>query len=97
MTSRLRPTFGLASPAFVHFGAPLRRRKAEGLTPRQFRVIDLVISVVEVQVLVRDLAITAEGGTLRYRRYLAAPGPGQVSRLLRRPRFPWKPHAPRHH
>ena len=81
-------------PGFVHFGAPLRRRKAEGLLPRQFRVIDQVISVVEVQVLVRDLAITAEGGTLRYRRYLAAPGPGQVSRLLRRPRFPWNDTPP---
>ena len=67
---------------FVHFGAPLRRRKAEGLPPRQFRVIEQEISVVEVQVLVRDLAITAEGGTLRYRRYLAVPGLGQVPRMV---------------
>src|ERR1700722_4143567 len=51
-------------PGFVHFGAPLRRRKAEGLPPRRFRVIDHEISVVEVRVLVRDLAITADGGTL---------------------------------
>ena len=32
-------------PGFVHFGAPLRRREAEGLLPRQFRVIDQEISV----------------------------------------------------
>ena len=76
-------------PGFVHFGTPLRRRKAEDLPPRQFRVIDQEVSVVEAQVLVRDLAITAEGGTLRYRRYLAAPGPGQVPRMVKRPHFPW--------
>ena len=72
-------------PGFVHFGAPFRRRKADSLMPRQFRVIDQEILVGEDQVLVRDLAITADGGTLRYRRYLAAPGPGQVPRLFRRP------------
>jgi hypothetical protein len=77
-------------PGFVHFGSPLRRRKAESLMPRQFRVIDQEISVGEHQVLVRDLSITADGGTLRYRRYLDAPGPGQVSRVFRRPGvFPW--------
>jgi hypothetical protein len=53
-------------PGFVHAGAPLRRHQAEGLPPRQFRVIDQEISVGETQVLVRDLAMTAEGGTLRY-------------------------------
>jgi hypothetical protein len=76
-------------PGFVHFRPPLRRRKAKGLLPRRFRVIDQEISVGEVQVLVRDLAITGDGGTLRYRRYLAAPGRGQVSRMFRRPGFPW--------
>ncbi len=39
--------------------------------------------------LVRDLAITDDGGTLRYRRYLAAPGLGQVPRMLKRQSFPW--------
>jgi hypothetical protein len=81
-------------PGFVHAGAPLRRHQAEGLPPRQFRVIDQEISVGETEVLVRDLAMTAEGGTLRYRRYLAGPGPGQVSRLLRRPRFAWNETPP---
>ena len=81
-------------PGFVHAGAPLRRHQAEGLPPRQFRVIDQEISVGETQVLVRDLAMTAEGGTLRYRRYLAGPGPGQVSRLLRRLRFSWNETPP---
>ena len=77
-------------PGFVHFGPPLRRRKADSLMPRQFRVIGQEILVREVQVLVRDLAIAADRGTLRYRRYLDAPGPGQVGRLSRRPGgFPW--------
>jgi hypothetical protein len=81
-------------PGFVHFDAPLRRHEAGSLPPRQFRVIDQEIPVGEVQVLVRDLAITADGGTLRYRRYLHAPGLSQVGRLFRRPGgFPWN-HTP---
>jgi hypothetical protein len=76
-------------PGFVHFGPPLRRHKADSLMPRQFRVIDQEIPVGGGQVLVRDLAITADGGTLRYRRYLAAPGLGQVPRMLKRQSFPW--------
>jgi hypothetical protein len=77
-------------PGFVHFDTPLRRRKADSLPPRQARVIDQEIPVGQDQVLVRDLAITADGGTLRYRRYLGAPGLGQVGRLFRRPGgFPW--------
>lgn len=83
-----------ARPGFVHFGAPLRRHKVDGLPPRQFRVIDQEISVVEVRVLVRDLAITAEGRTLRYRRYLAAAGLGDVPRMVRQPRFPWNATPP---
>jgi hypothetical protein len=66
---------------------------AEGLPPRQFRVINQEISVGE-RVLVRDVAITADGGTLRYRRYLAAPGLGQVPRMVRGPRFPWNARPP---
>ena len=81
-------------PGFVHFGPPLRRREAESLMPRQFRVIDQEISVGEVQVLVRDLAIAADGGTLRYRRRLDARGSSQVSRLFRRPGFPWNAMPP---
>ena len=52
-------------------------------------MIDQEILVGEDRVLVRDLAITADGGTLRYRRYLAAPGLGQVPRVLKRQSFPW--------
>lgn len=78
------------TPGFVHFGPPLRRHEADSLMPREFRVIDQEILVGEDQVLVRDLAITADGGTLRYRRYLDAPGSSQVSRLSRRlGGFPW--------
>jgi hypothetical protein len=77
-------------PSFVHFDAPLRRHEAGSLPRRQFRVIDQEIPAGEVQVLVRDLAITADGGTLRYRRYLDAPGPSHVGRLFRRSGgFPW--------
>ena len=77
-------------PGFVHFVPRLRRHEADSLMARQFRLIDQEILVGEVHVLVRDLAITADGGTLRYRRYLGAPGPGQVSRSFRRPGvFPW--------
>ena len=82
-------------PGFVHFAPPLRRRKADGLPPRQFRVIGQEIPVGQGQVLLRDLAITADGGTLRYRRYLDAPGLGQVSRLPRLPGgFPWNATPP---
>jgi hypothetical protein len=81
-------------PGFVHFALPLRRHEAGSLPPRQFRLIDQEVSVSGRQVLVRDLAITAGGGTLRYRRYLDAPGPGQVSRLSRwLGGFPWN-HTP---
>ena len=82
-------------PGFVQFGPPFRRRKADSLMPRQFRVIDQEILVGGGQVLLRDLAITADGGTFRYRRYLDAPGPGQVGRLFRRPGvFPWNVSPP---
>jgi hypothetical protein len=77
-------------PGFVHFAPPLRRREADSLPPRQARVIDQEIPVGGGQVLVRDFAITADGGTLRYRRYLDAPGLSHVGRLFRRPGgFPW--------
>jgi hypothetical protein len=77
-------------PGFVHFGPPRRRNEAGSLRAREFRVIDQEILVGEDQVLVRDLAITAHGATLRYRRYLDAPGSSQVSRVFRRPGgFPW--------
>ena len=78
-------------PRFLHFGPPSRRRKAASLMPRQTMVIDQEIPVAQgPQVLLRDLAITADGGILRYRRRLDAPGSSQVARLFRRPGgFPW--------
>jgi hypothetical protein len=70
-------------PGFVHFDAPRRRREADSLMPRQTRV------------LLRDLAITADGGTLRYRRYLDAPGLDQVGRSFGGPGgFPWNATPP---
>ncbi len=74
---------------FVHAAPPPGRRAAPALRARHFRAIDQQIVVAGVRVLVRDLAITAEGGALRYRRYLEAPGLGEGSRMLTRPRLPW--------
>ncbi len=79
---------------FVHFGPPRGRREGARLPPRQFRLIDQEIPVAGHQVLVRDLAITADGGRLQYRRHLPAPGSPQMARLARRPggfpgMFPW--------
>jgi hypothetical protein len=77
-------------PGFVHPGPPRRhQQQTDSLAPREFRVIDQEISVAGTQVLVRDLAITADGGTLRYRRHLAAPGLGEVPRMIRRRSLPW--------
>ena len=77
-------------PGFIHFGPPLRRRTAGSLMPRQTRVIDQEIPVGQGQLLLRDLAITADGGTLRYRRRLDAPGSGRVASPFGRPGgFPW--------
>jgi len=77
-------------PGFVHFDPPLRRRTAGSLMPRRTMVIDQEIPVGEDQVLLRDLAVTADGGTLRYRRRLDAPGASQLVRLFSRPGgFPW--------
>ncbi len=74
---------GTGEPRFLHFGPPSRRRKAGSLTPRKTMVIDQEIPVGQgQQVLLRDLAITAEGGILRYRRRLDAPGSSQVARLF---------------
>jgi hypothetical protein len=82
-------------PGFIHFDPPLRRRKAGGLLPRQTRVIDQEIPVGQGQVQLRDLAITADGGTLRYRRPLDAPGSRQVARLFRASGgFPWTVRPP---
>jgi hypothetical protein len=69
--------------------APPHRRQTQGLAARQFRVINEEITVAGVQVLVRDLAVTGDGGTLRYRLNLAVPLPGEVSRMLRQRPFPW--------
>jgi hypothetical protein len=83
-------------PGFVHFDPPLRRRKAGSLMPRQTMLIDQEIPVGQgQQVLLRDLAITADGGTLRYRRRLDSPGSSQVARLFRRSGgFPWTVRPP---
>jgi hypothetical protein len=79
---------------FVHFGAPQGRREVGSLPARTFKTIDQEILVDGIQVLVRDLAITQEGGTLRYRRYLDPLDPGRVSRMYRRGRLSWNAAPP---
>lgn len=82
-------------PGFVHFGPPSRRRKTGGLMPRQTLVIDHEIPFGRGQLLLRDLAITANGGTLRYRWRLDARGSSQLVHLFERPGgFPWAGTAP---
>jgi hypothetical protein len=82
-------------PRFVHFGPPSRRRRTAGLTPRQIMVIDREIAVGGGQLLLRDLAISADGGTLRYRWRPNAAGGGRGARMFGRPGpFPWGTGAP---
>jgi hypothetical protein len=71
-------------PGFVHFGPPLRRRKADSLSPRQARLIDQEILVGEHQVLVRDLP--GRSGLKP-----------SVTLVQTAGRFPVECHAPRHH
>ncbi len=84
-------------PGFIHFGPPLRRRTAGSLMPRQTRVIDQEIPVGQGQLLLRDLAITADGNA-------ALPPASRRSGLrpCRKPvrsagRFPVDGNAPRDH
>ncbi|MGH2873816.1 MAG: hypothetical protein ACRDL5_15315 [Solirubrobacteraceae bacterium] len=80
---------------FVHFGAPSRRREAGGPRARQTVVIDREIAFGRGQLLLRDLAIGAGGGTLRYRWRRDARSSSQLVRLFRRPGgFPWGATAP---
>jgi hypothetical protein len=78
-------------PGFVHFGPPPRRREAGSLISRQTMVIDQEIPVGRGQLLLRDLAISADGGTLRYRQRRDALGSSQLARLFGWPGgFPWR-------
>jgi len=82
-------------PGFVHFGPPPRRRNGGGLVPRQTMVIEQEIPVGAGQLLLRDLAVTADGGRLRYRQHLEAPSSGQRARLFSRPvGFSWRVKPP---
>ncbi len=82
-------------PGFIHFGPPSRRREAGNLIPRQTVVVDQEILFGRGQLLVRDLSISPDGGTLRYRWRPDARGSSQVARLFRRRGgFPWGATAP---
>jgi hypothetical protein len=75
---------------FVHFAAPSRRLEAGGLIARQTVVIDREITFGRGQLLLRDLAISPDGGALRYRWRRDARSSSQLVRLFRRERgFPW--------
>ena len=68
-------------PRFLHFGPPSGRRAGASLTPRETMVIDQEIQVGQSRLLLRDLAVTADGGILRYRQHRHAEGPGQAVRF----------------
>jgi hypothetical protein len=75
---------------FVHFGPPARRGEASCLVARQTVVIDREITFGRGQLLLRDLVIGADGGTLRYRWRRDTRPSSQLVRLFRRERgFPW--------
>jgi hypothetical protein len=79
----------------VHFAAPSRRLEAGSLIPRQTVVIDREITFGRGQLLLRDLAIGADGTTPRYRWRGDTRSSSQLVRLFRRQRgFPWGSTAP---
>jgi hypothetical protein len=76
--------------SFVHFAPPSRRLAAGGLIARQTVVIDREITFGRGQLLLRDLAIGTDGGTLRYRWRGDTRSSSKLVRLFRRDRgFPW--------
>jgi hypothetical protein len=81
---------------FPHFGPPARRRRPGHLTARHTRVLDREISFGAGQLLLRDLTIDENGGTLRFRWRRDAPGSSRGgSRMMGRPGgFPWRSRAP---
>jgi hypothetical protein len=75
---------------FVHFAAPSRRLEADRLIPRHIVVIDREITFGRGQLLLRELTIGADGGTLRYRWRGDTRSSSQLVRLFRQERgFPW--------
>jgi hypothetical protein len=81
---------------FRHFGASALRRQAGRLTPRHTMVLDREISFGAGQLLLRDLAIGENGGTLRFRWRRDGPGSSRgASHMMGRPGgFPWGSTAP---
>jgi hypothetical protein len=81
---------------FPHFGPPARRRQARHLTSRRTMVLDCEISFGAGQLLLRDLTVGEDGGTLRFRWRRDAPGSSRgASRMMGRPGgFPWGSTAP---
>jgi hypothetical protein len=81
---------------FPHFGPPTRRRRGGRLTPRRTMVLNREIPFGAGQLLLRDLAFDAKGGTLRFRWRRDAAGSSRGgSRMMGRPGgFPWGPVAP---
>ena len=65
-------------PRFLHFGPPSGRRAGGSLTPRKTMVIDQEIQAGQSRLLLRDLAIIADGAILRYRQHRHTHGPGQA-------------------
>jgi hypothetical protein len=75
---------------FVHFASPSPRPAADGLIARHTVVIDREITFGRGQLLLRDLAISSDGGVLRYRWRRDTRSSSQLVRLFRHQRgFPW--------
>ncbi len=79
----------------LHFLPAARRRQGGRLTPRRTTVLDREIPFGAGQLLLRDLAIDATGGTLRFRWRRDAPGSGRGGRMFGGlGAFPWGRAAP---
>lgn len=81
---------------FPHFGPPAHRRKVGRLEPRRTMLLGREIAFGTGQLLLRDLAVRANGGTLRFRWRNDRAGSSRGGRMMmgRPGGFPWGPIAP---
>ena len=81
---------------FPHFGPSARRRQAGRPTARQTLLLKREIPFAGGQLLLRDLTISTQGGTLRFRWRRDEPGSASRRRMLfgRPGSFPWGSAAP---
>lgn len=91
-----RTAFNIRSgePRFVDLPAPPRRGEGSPLIPRHTMVIDQEVVAGQDRLLLRDLAITSDGATLRFRRHHDARSPGEVARRFAPGGSPWSVTSP---